>query len=207
MTATERETVQALLAWYAAMGADEAIGDMPVDCFAAPAAAVSTPPRVQPRPRPAAAQVAAAGALQDRSQPGQHARGARGDGGRLRGLRAQAHGEEPVLQARQRRGAHHADRRGAGPGRRPQRQALRRTRRAIARPHAGGDWACRGACLHHQHRLLAPARQPHADARGGRGLRAIPCAADRAARRRRSSSCSAAPRPRPFSAWPRGSCG
>ena len=61
MTATERETVQVLLAWYAAMGADEAIGDMPVDCFAAPAAAVSTPPRVQPRPRPAAAQVAAAG--------------------------------------------------------------------------------------------------------------------------------------------------
>ena len=61
MTATERETVQVLLAWYAAMGADEAIDDMPVDCFAAPAAAVSTPPRVQPRPRPAAAQVAAAG--------------------------------------------------------------------------------------------------------------------------------------------------
>jgi uracil-DNA glycosylase len=59
MTATERETVQALLAWYAAMGADEAIGDMPVDCFATPAAAASTPPRVQPRPRPAAAQAAA----------------------------------------------------------------------------------------------------------------------------------------------------
>ena len=60
MTATERETVQALLAWHAAMGADEAIGDLPVDRFAAPAAAVSTPPRVQPRPRPAAAQAAAA---------------------------------------------------------------------------------------------------------------------------------------------------
>jgi uracil-DNA glycosylase family 4 len=60
MTATERETVQALLAWYAAMGADEAIGDMPVDCFAAPAAAASTPPRVQPRRRPVAAQATAA---------------------------------------------------------------------------------------------------------------------------------------------------
>jgi uracil-DNA glycosylase len=60
MTATERETVQALLAWYAAMGADEAIGDMPVDCFAVPGAAASTPPRVQPRPRQAAGQAAAA---------------------------------------------------------------------------------------------------------------------------------------------------
>jgi uracil-DNA glycosylase family 4 len=35
MTASERQTVQALLAWYAAMGADEAIGDAPLDCFAA----------------------------------------------------------------------------------------------------------------------------------------------------------------------------
>jgi uracil-DNA glycosylase family 4 len=56
MTATERETVQALLAWYAAMGADEAIGDYPVDCFAASMPTPSpSPPRVQPRPRPAAA--------------------------------------------------------------------------------------------------------------------------------------------------------
>ena len=34
MTATERKAVQALLDWYAAMGADEAIGEAPVDCFA-----------------------------------------------------------------------------------------------------------------------------------------------------------------------------
>jgi uracil-DNA glycosylase len=46
MTATERKTVQALLDWYEAMGADDAIGEAPVDRFA-PAAA--------PRPRPAAA--------------------------------------------------------------------------------------------------------------------------------------------------------
>jgi DNA polymerase len=39
MTATERQTVQALLAWYAAMGADEAIGEVPVDRFAATAPA------------------------------------------------------------------------------------------------------------------------------------------------------------------------
>jgi DNA polymerase len=34
MTATERQTVQALLAWYEAMGVDEAIGEAPVDWFA-----------------------------------------------------------------------------------------------------------------------------------------------------------------------------
>ncbi|MGD9502136.1 MAG: uracil-DNA glycosylase family protein [Methyloceanibacter sp.] len=51
MTATERKAVQALLDWYQAMGADEAIGEAPVDCFA-PAA----PPR--PRPAPASAEPA-----------------------------------------------------------------------------------------------------------------------------------------------------
>jgi uracil-DNA glycosylase len=44
--------VQALLDWYAAMGVDEAIGEAPVDCFAAPVRPPS-PPR-SPRPRPAA---------------------------------------------------------------------------------------------------------------------------------------------------------
>jgi uracil-DNA glycosylase len=44
--------VQALLDWYAAMGVDEAIGEAPVDCFAAPVRPPS-PPRT-PRPRPAA---------------------------------------------------------------------------------------------------------------------------------------------------------
>jgi DNA polymerase len=46
MTATERQTVQALLDWYAAMGIDEAIGERPVDCFAAP-----SPARARPGPR------------------------------------------------------------------------------------------------------------------------------------------------------------
>jgi DNA polymerase len=55
MTATERDTVQALLAWYAAMGADEAIGEVAVDRFAVAGAPSPSPPRVQPRPRPAAA--------------------------------------------------------------------------------------------------------------------------------------------------------
>jgi len=50
MTATERQTVQALLAWYAAMGADEAIGEAPVDCFAS--AAKPSPPGAEPMPSP-----------------------------------------------------------------------------------------------------------------------------------------------------------
>jgi DNA polymerase len=44
MTASEREAVQALLAWYAAMGVDEAIGETPVDRFAVPAAEAWTAP-------------------------------------------------------------------------------------------------------------------------------------------------------------------
>ena len=53
MTSVQDKAAQALLAWYAAMGVDEAIGEVPVDCFAAPAAEPS-PARTQPRPRPAA---------------------------------------------------------------------------------------------------------------------------------------------------------
>ena len=49
------------MAWYAAMGADEAIGEAPVDCFAASAAEPSpSAPRTEPRPRPAAARPQAA---------------------------------------------------------------------------------------------------------------------------------------------------
>jgi DNA polymerase len=48
MTATERQAVQALLDWYAAMGVDEAIGEQPVDCFAPPAASAAQP-RTMPR--------------------------------------------------------------------------------------------------------------------------------------------------------------
>jgi DNA polymerase len=57
MTASERQTVQALLAWYAAMGADEAIGEEPVDCFAAAVERAAPPlPRARPQaPRPSVA--------------------------------------------------------------------------------------------------------------------------------------------------------
>jgi len=59
MATSQVNEAQALLLWYAAMGVDEAIGEAPVDCFAAPAAEPS-PPRTQPRPRPAAARPPAA---------------------------------------------------------------------------------------------------------------------------------------------------
>jgi uracil-DNA glycosylase len=59
MATSQVNEAQALLLWYAAMGVDEAIGEAPVDCFAAPTAEPS-PPRTQPRPRPAAARPPAA---------------------------------------------------------------------------------------------------------------------------------------------------
>jgi len=59
MATSRVNEAQALLLWYAAMGVDEAIGEAPVDCFAALAAEPS-PPRTQPRPRPAAARPPAA---------------------------------------------------------------------------------------------------------------------------------------------------
>ena len=59
MTTSERQSVEALLAWYAAMGADEAIGEAPLDGFAQNAAPSPAPerksipsaPRVIARPR------------------------------------------------------------------------------------------------------------------------------------------------------------
>jgi len=79
MTASEPQTVQALLAWYEAMGVDEAIGEAPVDCFAALPLELSGPePLFQPRgvakpPRPSvmAARPAATASLVDRSAIGQ----------------------------------------------------------------------------------------------------------------------------------------
>jgi uracil-DNA glycosylase len=52
MTATERQAVQALLDWYLAMGADEAIGEAPADCFVeAPSQAPGALSKLQPVPR------------------------------------------------------------------------------------------------------------------------------------------------------------
>ncbi len=49
MAASDLNSAEALLAWYAAMGVDEAIGEVPVNSFAPPAPAAS-------RPQPAARQ-------------------------------------------------------------------------------------------------------------------------------------------------------
>jgi DNA polymerase len=51
MAASDLNSAEALLAWYAAMGVDEAIGEVPVNSFAPPAPAAS-------RPQPAARQAA-----------------------------------------------------------------------------------------------------------------------------------------------------
>ena len=56
MTPAERQTVQALLAWYEAMGADEAIAEVPRDCFAA---ALAPSPAPEARKPPALPRVAA----------------------------------------------------------------------------------------------------------------------------------------------------
>jgi uracil-DNA glycosylase family 4 len=58
MTASERDTVQALLAWHAAMGADEAIGEVPVDCFAEAAVEPRSLKTTSSRTLPASASVA-----------------------------------------------------------------------------------------------------------------------------------------------------
>lgn len=65
MTASDREAVQALLAWHAAMGADEAIGEKPVDCFAGQAAIAPSPLRATVRARPVVARPLAAASSRD----------------------------------------------------------------------------------------------------------------------------------------------
>ena len=55
MSQAEERAAQALLAWYVAMGADEAIGEVPLDCFAAevkPSAASARQTKVLARPLP-----------------------------------------------------------------------------------------------------------------------------------------------------------
>ena len=70
MAASQVNSARALLAWYAAMGVDEAIGEAPLNCFAAPQPEPSKP-QLQPRPRPAAARPPASASLLDRSSIGQ----------------------------------------------------------------------------------------------------------------------------------------
>jgi uracil-DNA glycosylase len=69
MAAQDLNSAEALLAWYAAMGVDEAIGEAPVNSFAPPA---SNPARHQPVVRQASPRpTAAATSLLDRSAIGE----------------------------------------------------------------------------------------------------------------------------------------
>ena len=106
--------------------------------------------------------------------------GARSGNRRFRGLRAKAHRDQHRDRRWQPRRTCHDNRRGAGRRRRPHRPPVCRPRRAIARPHAGGDRARPIRCVDHQCHLLAPARQPHADRRRDRRLPAVRIAPYRA---------------------------
>ena len=195
------------------MGVDESIGDEPVNSFAPPtAASVGQARDASPRARRASSSAAVCRsefASTEGASPRRRHSAALEDHGAASSTAADSSARRRALcfARGSDEGAPHADRRGAGPRRGSARQALRRPRRAAARPHARGDRARRDAFLHHQHRLLAPARQPHADARRDRGLRAVPRPADRACSSRKCWCCSAAPRPRASSASARASCG
>ena len=69
MPVSDEKATQALLAWYQAMGVDEAIGEVPVDCFAAPS------PRAAPRPAPEPRKVANPPRLAPRSASASMTRG------------------------------------------------------------------------------------------------------------------------------------
>ncbi len=151
MPQVEDKALHALLAWYEAMGVDEAIGEEPVNRFAAEAA--DTPvtraipgrqqqPKKVVRPAPSRRRGRPGGPRHHR--PGSDARRSRGLGRGLRGLFPEAHREEPLLRQRQRRGQGDDDRRSPWTRRGPARQALCRPRRPAARPHAGGDRVRRG---------------------------------------------------------------
>jgi hypothetical protein len=160
------------------MGADEAVGEEPVDRFAMPRrAGPSKAPRRAPRPPPGTAagrrppaRARATGsptpAPLPRPAPASK-RSPRRSG--LRRLPAAAHRHQPRLYRRQPGRPHPVHRRGAGARRGPAGAALRRALGPAARPHAGSHRPVAqrrgpgGRGAHHQRHLLAPARQPQAD--------------------------------------------
>ena len=185
-----------MLRWLAEMEVDVAVGDEPIDRRAsAPVPSPSTspllplrpaePPLRAPAPAPPLltsspqAVVLAAREQAERGNPG----GAAGYARAVRGLRLASDGLSPGLRRRRAEGRVMLV--GEAPGaRRTARDALRRPLRPAARPHARGDRPRPHPGLHRQHRALAAARQPHADAAGGGDLQALHRAADRARRPR-----------------------
>ena len=195
------------LAWQLELGADEAIGDAPVDRFAesaaaktatAKTAATGTTPAtrrapggaafaaVHAPPRPEAAEPAEGGSARALARAATTLEElGRGDA-RLRGIAAEEGGAQVRLLRRAGGCPGDGDRRGAGRRGGPDRQALRRPRRAASRPDAGGDRAVAhragafGCRLHNQHPALAAAGQPHPDAGRGRPVPALHRAPHRA---------------------------
>ncbi len=111
----------------------------------------------------------------------------------LRGLRAQSDRHPAGVRRRQSAKAGDVRGRSTRPRRRHRGPALRRPLRQIARPHARRDRPRPHPSLHRQHRALAAARQPHADAGGIADLPAVHAAANRACRSRRILVCLGGP--------------
>ena len=93
----------AALAWQVEVGADEAIGEAPVDRFETRAAPAE---RAAPKAPPAAAAAPVRAELGGGGAGGgvRGPRGAQGGDGGVRGLRAEAGGAEPRLRRRRSRG-------------------------------------------------------------------------------------------------------
>ena len=173
---TPHEAADALR-WLAEMGADEIIGEEPVNRLAAPA-----PRPAAPAPAPAARTPARdTGAMPARPVAEVPAVPGASPAARCMSLAEIASALEsfdacPLKKTATRlcfadgnpRGARDAGGRGAGPRRGHPGQALRRPLGPASRPDAGSHRPVTqragpgGLGLHHQRDLLAPARQPHA---------------------------------------------
>ena len=135
-----------------------------------------------PPPSPDAAVMAAREAARSAQRPRRTARHPRP----LRGLRPAR--DRDAARLRRRQSAARVMFVGEAPGARRGHRgpAVRRPLGQAARPHAGGDRARPHVGLYRQHRALAAAGQPHADAAGNRNLPAVHPAPDRARRSRRA---------------------
>ena len=202
----------AALAWQLELGADEAIGEAPVNRFDRAAA-----PRRRAAPPPAAvaAPLRRVGASRRRwRRPAAISAALRAAHGGLRGLRAEAGRAQPGL--RRRRPAR------AGDDRSARRRGATRTWPGC--PSSGARGSCSTGCwrrsgcrggpsdparggLHHQRAALAAAAEPRPVGRRGGDAGAVPLPPHRAGRARRCWWCSARRRRARCSRPPTGSPG
>ena len=214
MTADREKAARELLAFYLEAGVDAPVGETPVDRFAdpPPPAPAAVPPRrcAHPDGSASAAAAAAAHRLGSRSRPAAAAtrppprrtppswrratRRARPpasttcapSSSRFEGCALRSTATQLGVRRRQPAGARDVRRRGAGPrGGHRGLPFVGRSGKLLDRMLAaiGLDETFR---LHRQHRAVAAARQPHADAAGIRDLPAVHPAPDRARRSRRA---------------------